>query len=139
MRCLLLASHGPLASAMKETLQLFCGPDDRVKALCAYIDDASMDVNGLIELWEASRVPGDEWVVVTDIFGGSVNNAFMNRLSDASIQLVAGMSLPLVLELYAKLDTLDGKGRIAELVSQVACDGVRLCSLPEESSEDEDF
>lgn len=138
MRNLLLASHGPLALAMKETLQLFCGPDERVKALCAYVDDASMDLDGLIALWEASRPAGDSWIVVTDIYGGSVNNAFMERLGDASIRLVAGMSLPLAIELYTKLDALDDVG-LAAVVSHAAADGVRLCALPEAMDEDEDF
>ena len=43
MRKLLLASHGPLARAMRETLQLFCGEDPRVKVLCAYVDEDTMD------------------------------------------------------------------------------------------------
>ena len=49
MRKLLLASHGPLARAMRETLQLFCGEDPRVKVLCAYVDEDTMDVNELID------------------------------------------------------------------------------------------
>lgn len=51
MRKLLLASHGPLARAMRETLQLFCGEDPRVKVLCAYVDEDTMDVNELIDFW----------------------------------------------------------------------------------------
>lgn len=55
MRKLLLASHGPLARAMRETLQLFCGEDPRVKVLCAYVDEDTMDVNELIDFWDRSR------------------------------------------------------------------------------------
>ena len=77
MRKLLLASHGPLARAMRETLQLFCGEDPRVKVLCAYVDEDTMDVNELIDFWDRSRDPADQWIVITDVYGGSVNNAFM--------------------------------------------------------------
>ena len=59
MRKLLLASHGPLARAMRETLQLFCGEDPRVKVLCAYVDEDTMDVNELIDFWDRSRDPAD--------------------------------------------------------------------------------
>ena len=86
MRKLLLASHGPLAQSMRETVQMFCGEDSRIKVLCAYIDSASMDVDELIDFWEKTREDGDEWIVLTDIYGGSVNNAFMNRLSDPSLR-----------------------------------------------------
>lgn len=138
MRKLLLASHGPLAGAMRETLQLFCGKDPRIKVLCAYVDEDSMDVNGLIDLWERSREAGDQWIVITDIYGGSVNNAFMERLADDSLRLVAGMSLPLVLEVFSQLDTLDDAA-LAALVSSVCQKGVVLCSLPDSAGEDEEF
>ena len=114
MRKLLLASHGPLARAMRETLQLFCGEDPRVKVLCAYVDEDTM------------------------VYGGSVNNAFMERLGDDSLRLIAGMSLPLVLEVFSKLSTLDD-AELAALVSSVRQKGTCLCSLPNSVEEDEDF
>lgn len=138
MRKLLLASHGPLARAMRETLQLFCGEDPRVKVLCAYVDEDTMDVNELIDFWERSRDPADQWIVITDVYGGSVNNAFMERLGDDSLRLIAGMSLPLVLEVFSKLSTLDD-AELAALVSSVRQKGTRLCSLSNSVEEDEDF
>lgn len=138
MRKLLLASHGPLARAMRETLQLFCGEDPRVKVLCAYVDEDTMDVNELIDFWDRSRDPADQWIVITDVYGGSVNNAFMERLGDDSLRLIAGMSLPLVLEVFSKLSTLDD-AELAALVSSVRQKGHSLCSLPNSVEEDEDF
>ena len=138
MRKLLLASHGPLARAMRETLQLFCGEDPRVKVLCAYVDEDTMDVNELIDFWDRSRDPADQWIVITDVYGGSVNNAVMERLGDDSLRLIAGMSLPLVLEVFSKLSTLDD-AELAALVSSVRQKGTCLCSLPNSVEEDEDF
>lgn len=138
MRRLLLASHGPLARAMKSTLELFTGPEDRVSTLCAYVDDDSRDVEALIDCWYDDRVEGDEWIVVTDIFGGSVNNAFMQRLGDSSIRLIAGMSLPLAIELVAQLDAIDDAG-LSSLVARVGAEGTRLCSMPVDCNDDEDF
>ena len=133
-----MASHGPLARAMRETLQLFCGEDPRVKVLCAYVDEDTMDVNELIDFWDRSRDPADQWIVITDVYGGSVNNAFMERLGDDSLRLIAGMSLPLVLEVFSKLSTLDD-AELAALVSSVRQEGTCLCSLPNSVEEDEDF
>ena len=138
MKRLLLASHGPLARAMKSTLELFTGPEERVSALCAYVDDDSMDVEALIDRWASARVEGDEWIVVTDIFGGSINNAFMQRLGDSSIRLIAGMSLPLAIELVAQLDAIDDAG-LSSLVARVGAEGTRLCSMPVDCNDDEDF
>ncbi|EGX68628.1 PTS sugar transporter subunit IIA [Collinsella tanakaei] len=138
MRKLLLASHGPLARAMRETVQMFCGEDSRINVLCAYVDSESMDVEALIDCWEEGREDGDEWVIVTDIYGGSVNNAFMSRLGDQSIRLVAGMSLPLVLEVLVSLDSLDDKG-LEDLVDRIGKSGTKLCVVPKEAEADDEF
>ena len=98
----------------------------------------TMDVNELIDFWDRSRDPADQWIVITDVYGGSVNNAFMERLGDDSLRLIAGMSLPLVLEVFSKLSTLDD-AELAALVSSVRLKGTCLCSLPNSVEEDEDF
>ena len=92
----------------------------------------------LIDCWDRSRDPADQWIVITDVYGGSVNNAFMERLGDDSLRLIAGMSLPLVLEVFSKLSTLDD-AELAALVSSVRQKGTCLCSLPNSVEEDEDF
>ena len=97
-----------------------------------------MDVDELIDFWEKTREDGDEWIVLTDIYGGSVNNAFMNRLSDPSIRLIAGMSLPLVLEILVGLDSLDDEG-LRALVRRIGVDGIKYCDVPGDIEIDEEF
>lgn len=41
-----------------------------------------MDVNELIDFWDRSRDPADQWIVITDVYGGSVNNAFVTNTRD---------------------------------------------------------
>ena len=77
MNRILLASHGPLAKGMKDTLAILAGENDRIETLCAYVDDQSRDVAKMIDAWEAGLDPDDRWIVVTDVFGGSVNNEFL--------------------------------------------------------------
>lgn len=79
MNKILLASHGYLAQGMKSSLEILMGSDDRIECLCAYVDDDSRDVAALIDAWMETRDPADSWFVVTDIFGGSVNNEFIQR------------------------------------------------------------
>ena len=100
MNKILLASHGYLAQGMKSSLEILMGTNDRIECLCAYVDDDSRDVAALIDAWMETRDPADSWFVVTDIFGGSVNNEFIQRQTDGSFTLIAGMNLPL-------LDSLD--------------------------------
>ena len=100
MNKILLASHGYLAQGMKSSLEILMGTNDRIECLCA-------DVAALIDAWMETRDPADSWFVVTDIFGGSVNNEFIQRQTDGSFTLIAGMNLPLLVEMVTQLDSLD--------------------------------
>ena len=99
MEQFLLASHGSLARAMKETAAFLLGTNENVHCLCAYVDEASMNLEQMVGEWAAGRKTEEHWTVITDIFGGSVNNEFMKYAGDPGVNLVAGMSLPLVIGL----------------------------------------
>ena len=75
------------------------GQNDYVETLCAFVDELSKVVPAMVEKWMNERNPEDQWVVITDIFGGSVNNEFMQRLQNRRFWLVSGMNLPLVIQL----------------------------------------
>lgn len=106
MNKILLASHGYLAQGMKSSLEILMGTDDRIECLCAYVDDDSRDVAALIDAWMEAKDPADSWFVVTDIFGGSVSNEFIQRQVDGSFTLITGMNLPLLVEMVTQLDSL---------------------------------
>lgn len=138
MNKILLASHGPLAKAMKKTAEFIMGENDNVQYLCAYVDEDSMDLPRMIDCWEKEKRQEDIWIVITDIFGGSVNNEFMTRAKNDSFYLLAGMSLPLVLSLWTEEDIVD-QGQIQNIVADAAKETVVFCnSLLEQSVEDED-
>lgn len=114
MNKILLASHGFFAQGMKSSLEILMGANDRIECLCAYVDDDSRDVAALVDAWMDAKDPADTWFVVTDIFGGSVNNEFIQRQVAGSFTLIAGMNLPLLVEMVTQLDTLDAeKAKIA--------------------------
>ena len=96
MNKILLASHGPLANGMKKTAEFLMGQNENVETLCAYVDEQSKDLPAMVEKWMNERNPEDQWVVITDIFGGSINNEFMIRAQEGGYWLIAGMNLPLV-------------------------------------------
>ncbi|HGF7712572.1 TPA: PTS sugar transporter subunit IIA, partial [Enterococcus faecium] len=56
-----------------------------------------------------------ELIVVTDIFGGSVNNEFLNYIYTPNFYLIAGMNLPLLIELITQLEFADS---ILEMIKQ---------------------
>lgn len=48
MEQFLLASHGSLARAMKETAAFLLGANENVHCLCAYVDEASMNLEKMV-------------------------------------------------------------------------------------------
>ena len=100
MNKILLASHGPLAQAMKVTAEFLMGENENVISMCAYMDEDSKDLPKMVDRWLEGQQPEDSWIVITDIFGGSVNNEFLARTVEHKFHLLSGMSLPLVLSVW---------------------------------------
>ncbi|MCH1953180.1 hypothetical protein MCJ35_28660 [Enterocloster sp. OA13] len=139
MEQFLLASHGSLARAMKETAAFLLGANENVHCLCAYVDEASMNLEKMVGEWVTGRKPEEHWTVITDIFGGSVNNEFMKYTGDRRFNLVAGMSLPLVIALLNHPDAVD-PDTIRAVLAQVRSSIVYCNDMVENQDlEDEDF
>ena len=98
MQRLVLASHGYLAEGMKNSAQIIVGMYSKIYTICAYVKEGITLESQINDLFD-SFPEDDEMIVVTDIFGGSVNNEFMQRLQNRRFWLVSGMNLPLVIQL----------------------------------------
>lgn len=118
MRRLVLASHGQLAEGMKNSAQLIVGKSTEIFTICAYIEEGISLESQIDEVFSVFT-ESDEIIVITDIFGGSVNNEFMQRLQKGNIWLISGMNLPLVVQM-AMLDDEDSiRGKIEEVLDSV--------------------
>ncbi|MDF1494544.1 PTS sugar transporter subunit IIA [Caproiciproducens sp. CPB-2] len=106
MRKFLLASHGTLAQGMLDAVTLILGKLPNVGVMCAY-SQQGYDLTKEIESVISSLDDGDELIVITDFFGGSVNNEWMRHLSGGHIYLVAGMNLCMLLELFCSKEGVE--------------------------------
>lgn len=70
---ILLASHGNLAAGMLSSLELILGKQENVEVLCAYVDGED-NVGPRVESFIKSIKENEQWIVFTDLFGGSINN-----------------------------------------------------------------
>lgn len=138
MRNFIFATHGHLATGMKSSLELINGSNPRIYTLTAYVngkDDLQHEVDEVCQKINK----GGEWIVLTDLFGGSINNEFMNRLHSHDFQLIAGINLPLVLELISNdNEDADVSDLIEKAVSNAAstiqyCNPLQKAKLPEEN------
>lgn len=95
-RKIVLASHGRLASGMLSSLELICGKNEKISTLDCYLTedfDLSQEVADVIK-----NNQQNELIIVTDLFGGSVNNEFLSYVGHHNVYLIAGMNLPFLIE-----------------------------------------
>lgn len=97
MRKFLIATHGTFASGIKTSLELIAGPCGQVYTLDAYLEGGKTIEDELDDLIN-SMDESDELVVLTDLAGGSVTNRILVKTPQPAVHLVAGVNLPLLLD-----------------------------------------
>lgn len=70
---IILASHGALAKGMKDTLDMIVGNQVSIQSYSAY-DEENVDFASDISQ-QITREVNEQFIIVTDVMGGSVNNA----------------------------------------------------------------
>ena len=127
MRTVILASHGHLASGMKNTVEMILGEQEALKAFDAY---TTPECNVHDTLEAMLRQADGECVIVTDVLGGSVNKEAVVFAAQPGVRVITGMNLTLVAEEELPLDELVRTG-IAEAQASI--------QQPEFVSKEEDF
>lgn len=115
MRKFFISSHGRLASGVKTSLEILLGKADNVTVFDAYLDQTS--VESQVEAWFETLEEGDQAIMLSDLYGGSVNQVLYRYIDRPNTFLVAGINLGLVLELVAMSDmeiTVEELDRIIE-------------------------
>ena len=98
MRRIILASHGMLAEGMKDSVTFIVGHSNNIYTISAYTqEDFSFEAE-VKQIFESFN-DGDEVIVITDIYGGSVNNSFIRLLNTYVFHLIAGMNMSLILQI----------------------------------------
>ena len=131
----LLATHGTLAQGMYSAAGIILGDLQGVDMINAYVDDHSLKE----QLDAYFQTPADAPVLVlTDMFGGSVNQALMPYMQSHSITLVTGVNLPCMLELLSRRESLDLAG-VREIVAQAQTQVLVVNDLMAQAADGDDF
>ena len=101
-RKFLIVSHGALAGGFRSALELITGASRDVFVLQAYLEENKPVEEELVRLLQGAG-EGEEWVVFTDLLGGSITNQVLRVMAELpgreAIHIVAGVNLPLVIEI----------------------------------------
>lgn len=139
MRQFIIASHAHFAAGINESVSLLSGERDNVRTLSMYVDGNNDLVAAAAKMLDETP-EGDDLVVCTDLFGGSVNNEFTSIVQRRpNTYLVTNMNLPLLIQLLFAEEGRD----TAEVIREIcAADDTRVKfvnDLIEDTEDDEEF
>ena len=109
---MVLVTHSQLAVELIAALEHVVGPQRNIEAVCIGPDD-NIDKRRREILTSIDSVNDGEGVVVlTDMFGGTPSNLAISVLSKDSVEVIAGVNLPMLI----KLSTARESETLAEAV-----------------------
>ncbi len=124
-----LSSHGHLASGLKSSIDVLLGGCSRLTVFDAYVDERSLEeaLNGFYK--EVN--PDDQVILMSDMYGGSVNSIMYTFLDRPNTTLIAGVNLALVIGLVIN-DRELSRAEIEDVVRQ-SREALRIVDLDETS------
>lgn len=99
MRKIFISSHASYASGIMSSAQFLMGKVDHVTVFDAYLDQRS--VESQVEAFLDNVDCQDQVILISDLYGGSVNQILYRYLGRDNTFLVTGANLALILELIS--------------------------------------
>ncbi len=122
---LVLVTHGRLAEEFKSALEHVVGPQDRVATICiGPDDDMEQRRQDILRSVEAVN-DGSGVVLLTDMFGGTPSNLAISVMDGGSIEVVAGVNLPMLI----KLASVRNEKSLADAVEEARSAGQKYISV----------
>ena len=126
---ILCMSHGTMAQGVVQSAKMIVGDVKFFDYINAYVDGNDDIEDKIVDYLNKNR--GQTIIVCTDIFGGSVNNNWMKYLNkESNLYLIAGLSLPLIIDLVLKIEqkSQDNINKIIKRSIKSAKDSVKFCN-----------
>lgn len=128
MTGLIIVSHGDLAQEFLNAAFMIIGPQERALALCTRRDDSPADIEAkLRKMISALGREDDGVMIMTDIFGGTPTNISLPFLLPGQVEVLTGVSLPMVLKFFSQR-AKTSLAELAALLKVYAQQGVVLVS-----------
>lgn len=132
-----LSSHGHLASGIKSSINILLGSSDSLTVFDAYVDEKSLEEE--LNAFYSSLSPDDQVILLSDMYGGSVNSIMYTFLDRPNTTLVAGVNLALVIGLVINEGPLSREA-IEHVVNQ-SREAVRIVEPegPDEAADEDEL
>ncbi|HSR55542.1 MAG TPA: PTS sugar transporter subunit IIA [Alphaproteobacteria bacterium] len=112
---LVLVTHGAVGQALLDTLEHVVGAQDAIIPVSIQPDD---DVEAkreeILKAIATARSEGG-CIVMTDMFGGTPSNLALSAMGEESVEVIAGVNLPMLI----KFASVRGSASLADVVAEV--------------------
>ncbi|MCH4282844.1 MAG: PTS sugar transporter subunit IIA [Solobacterium sp.] len=98
-------SHGFFAKELIKSAEMIIGPMDDAEAYCLELGQDPFDFKEKIE--KGLNDPKISYLVLTDLYGGTPCNMASSLLQNENIEVVAGLNLAMLIEVYSQRNNLD--------------------------------
>ena len=130
-----MASHGSFASGIKSSLDVLLGKSDNVSVIDAYLTQDNFEEQ--LDTYFSSIPENEPVVMLSDLFGGSVNQKMVLRLTRSNTFLVAGINLPMVLSLAMNTELLTRESLLR--IVEESREALKLVEIQTKRVQNEDF
>lgn len=96
---LVLVTHGRLAEEFVTAMQHVVGEQPQIEAIGIGPDDDIEARRGDIGSAIAAVDSGEGAILLTDLFGGTPSNLAISMLTSGSVEVIAGVNLPMLIRL----------------------------------------
>ena len=110
---IVLVTHGRLANEFVAATEHVVGPQENMRAVAIGPDDDREERRVEILKTVEEVDSGDGVVVLTDMFGGTPSNLAISIMDRATVEVIAGVNLPMLI----KLASVRGSKPLAEVVA----------------------
>jgi len=110
---LVLVTHGRLAAEFVTAMEHVVGPQEQIAPICIGPDDDMEGRRNDIAEAIKSVDTGDGTIVLTDLFGGTPSNLAISLMKTDSVEVIAGINLPMLIRLASARRTMKIKAAVA--------------------------
>lgn len=112
----LLISHGNFASGLLSSVEIILGKQDSAYAIDMYIDEETLEEK-VKRVVNDSNINEQNLTILTDVFGGSVNQKVIKMFDMSKVKIITGMNLPMLLELFTVDSSQINDEKIKEIIT----------------------
>lgn len=122
---LVLVTHGQLANEFRMALEHVVGPQELIEAIAIGPDDDMEQRRQDILDAVAAVNSGSGVIILTDMFGGTPSNLAISVMQAGSIEVVAGVNLPMLI----KLASVRGEDNMEQSINEAQESGRKYINV----------